>query len=174
MCYVQHVGRPGGVHGAVPGALLSPRGWPWRSVSQTPPLSATYLLHPNRSCWLPPHPPLGVGAGGQGWRQAVGQQQTLGNRGPVGGPLCPPWLRLLQVSPPGVGQWPLCSQGHREPPLQGMGRGQESDVGQVTQCLRASASSSVKWGCNTRRHSKSGSCCLRNYLTQHLKSLLVH
>lgn len=32
----------------------------------TPLLSATYLLHQNRSCWLLLLPPLEVGAGGQG------------------------------------------------------------------------------------------------------------
>lgn len=102
----------------------------------TPPsLSATYLLHPNRSCWLLPRRPLRAGAAGQGWRRAGGQPQTLGNRGLVGGLLCPPWLRPPQVSPPGVGWWPLCSRGPQEQPLQRTGRGQESDVGRVTQRL---------------------------------------
>lgn len=83
------------------------------------------MLHPNRSCWLLPPPPPGVGAGGQGPWQAGGQQQTLGNRGLVGGPLGPPWLQLLSspqlppFSPPGPGQRPRHSQNRREPLLQG-------------------------------------------------------
>lgn len=79
------------------------------------------MLHPNRSCWLLPHPPPGVGADGQGPRQAGGQQQTLGNRGPMGSSLGPPWFQLPPFSLPGVGQWPLYSQGRWEPPLQGRG-----------------------------------------------------
>lgn len=87
----------------------------------TPALSATYSLHPNRSCWLPPHPPQGVGAGGQGSRQAGRQRQTLGSKGLVRGLLGPPWLRLL-VAPPRVGWRPLGSRGHRGPRLQGRWR----------------------------------------------------
>ena len=83
---------------AVPRAIpISLGATPEVTFPATPPLRVTYLLHLNHSCWLPPPPPpppVGVGAGGPGPRPAGEQQQTLGNRGPVGGPLGPPWLQL--------------------------------------------------------------------------------
>ena len=115
-----------GVYRAVPRPIPVSQGVTTEATfSATPLLRVTYLLHLNRICWLPPRPPQGVGADGPGPPLAGEQPQRLGNRGPGGGPLGPPWfqlpssLRLPRFSPPGVGRQPLDSQGHWESPLQG-------------------------------------------------------
>ena len=115
-----------GIYRAVPRAIPVSQGVSTEATfSATPLLRVTYLLHPNRSCWLPPRPPQGVGADGPGPPPAGEQPQRLGYRSPGGGPLGPPCFQLpssLQFprfSPPGVGRRPLYSRGHWEPPLQG-------------------------------------------------------
>ena len=115
-----------GVYRAVPRPIPVSQGVSTEATfSATPLLRVTYLLHPNRSCWLPPRPPQGVGADGPGPPPAGEQPQRLGYRSPGGGPLGPPWfqlpssLRFPRFSPPGVGRRPLYSRGHWEPPLQG-------------------------------------------------------
>lgn len=115
-----------GVYRAVPRPIPVSQGVTTEATfSATPLLRVTYLLHLNRSCWLPPRPPQGVGADGPGPPPVGEQPQRLGNRGLGGGPLGPPWfqplssLRWPRFSPPGVGLWPLYSLGHWEPPLQG-------------------------------------------------------